>query len=270
MMLHVVTLTWDGQEKIERLIPGLRDSMDYLEQQKGIKSKWHVRDNGSKDDTVRIIRERMPGARIFEAGHNRHSFSQGVNSIADKVAEDDFLLLLNNDIQFIGEKNLFRMFDLMEKTKSGAVGARLLYTGTDKLQHAGVIFAKRYNGLPFHYRPGEKTDEQAEKNRFFQAVTAACCLVRGSAWVRVKGLDEGYKWAFEDIDLCLKIGQQDKIAYCGKTKIFHDESATLKRNPVNQMFLSKNVQLFRKKWANKYKLDLETYEKNPNYNEIKD
>ena len=36
--------------------------------------------------------------------------------------------------------------------------------------------------------------------------------------------------------------------YCGKTNVYHEESASLKKNPVNKMMMPHNVSAFRKKW----------------------
>ncbi|NJO18393.1 MAG: hypothetical protein HC877_22465 [Thioploca sp.] len=44
------------------------------------------------------------------------------------------------------------------------------------------------------------------------------------------------------------------------------KSATLKKNAVNKLFMSHNVEKFKNKWAARYKIDLELYEKDPEYN----
>ena len=39
----------------------------------------------------------------------------------------------------------------------------------------------------------------------FSAVTGACLLVRTSVWDEVKGLDEKFAVAFNDVDFCLRV-----------------------------------------------------------------
>ena len=152
----------------------------------------------------------------------------------------------------------------------GIVGAKLLYKGTNKLQHAGVIFGPRYGNMPYHFRHREESSLESNKNRFFQAVTAACCMVSLEVFAEIGDMDEKFSWAFDDIDYCLRAGQKGHmIAYCGETNIFHEESATLKKNPVNKLFLSKNVKHFKEKWFGKYELDHEKYLSNLKYNLIK-
>jgi O-antigen biosynthesis protein len=146
------------------------------------------------------------------------------------------------------------------------VGARLLYPGTDLLQHAGTIFSHKYGDLAFHFRYKEKSDKTAEKNRYFQCVTAAVSLVKAKDFKDVGGMDEGYQFCFEDVDINLAIGTKGKkVAYCGETKIFHHESLTVNKTNINKLFVQSNVKRFREKWAGKYKIDHDNYLNNSNY-----
>jgi GT2 family glycosyltransferase len=261
--IHILTLNWNGLTHLQELYPTL------LNATKNLNATWYVRDNGSKDNSLEWLKDNK--IITLDAGHNRSSFSEGSNSLYNLACpkKDDYLLFLNNDIIFNDDISLQKMVDLQKYTNAGVVGARLLYKNTNKLQFAGTIFSKRYNYLPYHYRPGEESDEYAQKNRYFQAVTAACMLIPVYIFEKAGKFNLNYKWAFEDVSLCLKIGQFSKVAYCGETNIFHEESYSLKKNPVNKMFLKQNVDQFRKDWSGKYKLDLELYQKNPDYNIIK-
>lgn len=276
-MIHVLTLTWNGIDKLKKLAPTLEAASVNLRHN----VRWYVRDNGSEDGTKEWLKETYSSEiatslnkdcvfsfKLLDAKHNRDNFAQGVNSLFDMAnpKPDDFILLLNNDVTFGDKTSLANMLDLMKKPEIAVVGARLLYGGTNKLQHAGVIFGPRYGNMPYHYRHQEESDEHAEKNRYFQAVTAACCLVKAKEFMP---LDTKFNWAFEDIDLFLRIGQKKRIAYCGKTKIFHEESSSLKKNPVNRLFLKSNVSRFKEKWFGKYTLDHERYLKRLNHMLIK-
>ena len=41
--------------------------------------------------------------------------------------------------------------------------------------------------------------------RTFLPVTGACLLVKTSVWDEVKGLDEAFAVAFNDVDFCLRV-----------------------------------------------------------------
>lgn len=277
--IHVLTLNWNGADKLQRLRTNLGWNLYRLFKTKDLEYTWLIRDNGSKDDSVKIansfnIMSDSPlEVNVFEIGHNRDNFAQGMNFLFEKANpdEDDLILLLNNDVIFNDNDSLKNMYELLEKDQEiSIVGARLLYTNTNKLQHAGVIFSKDYNSMPYHFKHGESTDLNAEKNRYFQAVTAAVCMIRARDFQAVGGMEEKLSWAFEDIDLNLKVKKLGKkIAYCGQTNIFHEESASLKKNPMNKLFMRQNVKIFKEKWLGKYELDHEKYLKNPDYNLVK-
>jgi GT2 family glycosyltransferase len=275
MKIHVLTLSWNGLDKLQKLRPGLCKNLENIPK---IDYEWYIRDNGSSDNTSNTVRDwnllddYSVKTTVYSINHNRDSFSQGVNYLLEKSnpADEDYILLLNNDIVFNDEQSLFKMFNIIQKPDVGVVGARLLYTNTNKLQHAGVIFSERYNKMPYHFRPGEVSDDHSKKNRIFQAVTAAACFVKASELKKINGLDTGFRWAFEDIDMTLQIGKNKKIIYCGETNIDHEESASLKKNPVNKLFVGPNVAHFQKKWSGKYQIDHELYLKDAFYNEYKD
>lgn len=287
-MIHVLTLTWNGLDKLQRLRPGLIRNL----KKTGVPFKWYIRDNGSKDNTVEEI-SKWEHVKVLVKDHNRDNFAQGVNSLVVEAHHEvlkvqniddviikgrsvgavsmglianDIYLLMNNDVEFSEYDSLSKMLKLMTPEVS-VVGCRLLYNNTNKLQHAGVIFGNRYGKMPYHYRHQETSDAASEKNRYFQAVTAAVCMVRAGDFDQIGGMDQGFFWAFEDIDMNLRIGQLGKkIIYCGETKIFHEESASLKKNPVNKIFLETNVNHFKEKWFGKYEIDHDKYLNDPNYN----
>ena len=283
-MIHILTLTYNGVDKLKRLRPGLLRNLE----KSGQDWEWLIRINGdNKDGTVEEINSWNDSkVKILNAAHNRSNFAEGMNSLAwfalgplyncrsvlksIRQPSKDLLLLLNDDIEFFDDDSLSKMGHLMEDENIGIVGCRLLYSGTNLLQHAGVIFSDKYGRMPYHYRHKEESDATAEKNKYFQAVTAAVCLVRFNDFLCADGMNDKLHWAFEDIDLNLKIGKLGKkIAYCGGTKIYHEESATLKKTSLNKLFLNPNVTYFKQQWFGKYEIDHDKYLKDSNYNDIK-
>ena len=57
-----------------------------------------------------------------------------------------------------------------------------------------------------------------------------------------------------------------KVVYCGETDIFHEESASLKKNPANRLFMQHNMNLLINKWHHRYIIDKNYYDKDPKYN----
>jgi GT2 family glycosyltransferase len=243
----------------------------------GIEHTWHIKDNGSEDGTVQEARTWGPNVRVYEYPNNRQNFAEGMNYIFNQAApeDNDVVMLLNNDVVLQDTGSIQAMLDCLDD-RTCVVGARLMFTNEPKkLQHAGVYFPTHKGGMPWHFRAGETVDDHAKQNRYFQSVTGAVLMTRAgdyrNVWTQNKsgigGMDEKYQWAFEDIDLCLAIRKATakNVIYCGATNILHAESVTLLKNPVNRLFMSSNVKHFRSKWADKYIVDSESYEKDPNY-----
>ncbi len=270
-MLHILTLTWNASDTLSKLkdslLPALQD-IPYV---------WSIKDNDSRDDTYDVASKWGSNINVIKYKNNLQNFSQGMNFLFKEAApkDNDQILLLNNDVIFNDTTSLKNMINILGKKDVGAVGARLLYTGTNKLQHAGVVFEKKYNG-PTHYRTGQASDTYAEKNRLFQVVTGAVLLTTAENFKNVctnnpsgyQGMDEGYHWAFDDVDFCLSIkyNLKKQIVYCGKTNISHEESASLKKNPVNKMFMGHNWNLLKEKWFKKTIVDIDHYTKDHKYN----
>lgn len=272
-MLHILTLTWNNANKLLALRNSLYNACNNID------FVWHIKDNASSDNTVSQVESWSDkNIKLHKYKNNLQNFSEGMNYLFNNASptDNDYVLLLNDDVVFNDSTSLKTMISLMEKDSSiGVVGARLRYLNTDKLQHAGVVFHDRLR-TPMHFRLGEKSDFNAEQNREFQVVTGAVMLTKSEYYKNIcttnksgnKGMCESFVWAFDDVDACLSIkyNLNKKIVYCGKTNIFHEESASLKKNPVNKMFLPQNIKLLKEKWMSRYKLDLQDYLSNPKLN----
>lgn len=271
-MLHILTLTWNGVDRLTKLYESLIPALGHTSY------TWHIKDNGSKDNTVETAKSWEGNIRVMAYKDNRQNFAEGMNHLLHDVSppDNDLIMLLNNDVIFNDTTSITNMLEIIQKDPSvGAVGGRLLYTGTNKLQHAGVVFDKQYR-TPMHFRRGQESDESAQKNRLFQVVTGAVMVVRPTAYRDVcktnksglPGMDEKFHWAFDDVDLCLSINynQKRKIVYCGNTNIFHEESASLKKNPTNKLFLNHNLLCLFEKWQKTYVIDGDIYTHDTRHN----
>jgi len=272
-MIKIFTLHWNAKPLLERLYVSLLPAL------KGLDYCWYIKDNGSNDGSKEFL-ESIKSNNIvpYYTGHNRHNFAEGMNILFDlaRPADDDYILLLNNDLWVIDDKSLKNMINIMEKDSwVGLVGGKILYPDGDTITHVGVIGSAKYNFMPFHYRRGDKVNKQDNVNREFQACTAAVCLTKSKYFKQVctanksgiSGMCESFIWSFDDIDmnLSIKYNMGKKIVYCGDTLFYHNESSSLKLNPVNKLFVQSNVKLFKDKWGKTFQMDLEIYQNNPNY-----
>lgn len=268
--LHIITLNWNGKDKLQKLYNSLLPNLN------NINYKWTIKDNGSKDGSCLLEQEwNNSNINFIKYTHNNDNFSAGCNLCVKESnpKEDDFILLLNNDVVFNNNSNIRNMLSLF-KDNVGVVGSKLKYLD-NTLQHAGVVFSQNSNKLPYHFRAREKDDKYSTMNREFQAITGAVLLTKAKYYNEIcktnksglNGLNESFFWAFEDIDACLEIkyNLNKKIIYCGENDVIHEESASLKKNPVNKLFLNQNSNYFKNKWYNKIIVDNVLYN-NKNYN----
>lgn len=177
-----------------------------------------VVDNESSDGSMATVREfEAAGSpdlpvRLVEAGRNL-GFGAACNLAASKSA-GRHLLLLNPDA-WIAEGSLLRLVEALEADERLAVAAPCLSYPDGSPQ---FVWAPPVGVL------GEAI--QRCRNRFEKAgwnhdllprllkpcvgagwYTAACLLVRRSAFDEVGGFDEGFFLYFEDADLCLRLRQ---------------------------------------------------------------
>jgi GT2 family glycosyltransferase len=144
------------------------------------------------------------------------------------------------------------MMNYARRPDVGAVGAQLLY-GDGTIQHAGVILG--YGGLAGHAFEGMRPEEAPRMvscARTYSAVTAACMVVRRSLFEKLGGFEAALGVAYNDIDLCLRIGAAGyQIVYTPYAKLFHYESRTrgLELTDEKAERIRRESAFFQKRWA---------------------
>jgi hypothetical protein len=113
----------------------------------------------------------------------------------------------------------------------GAVGAKLLYPD-GRIQHAGIILGA--GGVASHAHRGVDGFSGAgylnypNVIRNYNAVTAACMLMRRAVFFGAGGFDENlFAVSYNDVDLCLRLKRLGYlIVYTPYAQLYHHESAT--------------------------------------------
>jgi len=267
--VSIVTTTYRNYDKLQRCLSSVMENTKYVDY------KHYVWCNEPDDSIKKIIHDSMYINNILFNNriepifndNNNGSFSSNNNELVAEV-EGKYVLLLNDDVDPLNDTWLYSMVKVLESDNSvGAVGSLLLYPDKKTIQHCGVFFSSKTNNLPFHLfykQPLEKVNSFVSQYRYYQAVTAACMLVRKEDYLAVGGLDESYFYMYEDIDLCLKFKTQLKksCVYCPDAQLIHNEGISGgKTNKKAQQ----NIELFKNKWTGKYFDDLCFYQSIPNY-----
>jgi GT2 family glycosyltransferase len=213
-----------------------------------------VVDDASTDSTQDIVRLFGSRVRSIQLPTNV-GFASACNAGAAAAAvSSEFLLFLNNDTIPSGGwlDTLIRYADA--HPEAAVVGSKLLFPdGT--IQHAGVVFTLA--GYPLHIYAGCPGDHPAvNRSRAFQAVTAACALVRRTDFENLQGFDPTYENDLEDIDLCLRLGQIGRQThYCHESVVLHHESASRGR-PTGP---GRSARIYWERWGSRVRADEVSY-----------
>ncbi|MBI2948763.1 MAG: tetratricopeptide repeat protein [Verrucomicrobia bacterium] len=188
-----------------------------------------VVDNGSADGTGDFLRRASAAERrlIPVSLPKNMGFSHACNYGA-KVARGRYLLFLNNDT--VPQPNwLDHLLMTASRPEVAAVGPKLLYPGSRKINHAGYVYNEKIQRFYSIYHRFDEDFHGVTKERDFQALLGACLLVKQGAFFAVGMFGE---YGGEDIDLCLKLRQQGlRIIYNPLSTVLHHGSVTLSNSP---------------------------------------
>jgi GT2 family glycosyltransferase len=153
-----------------------------------------------------------------------------LNNAAVAHCSGEVLCLLNDDCEVVHYDWLEEMVSQLLQDGVGAVGAKLLY-GDGRVQHGGVILG--VGGVAGHAHRLSDRLAAGHFSRLYiphslSAVTAACMVVRRSAFEQVGGLDEvNLPIAFNDVDFCLRLREAGwRVVWTPFAELTHFESVT--------------------------------------------
>lgn len=213
-----------------------------------------VENNSTEEKTFRFykeLEENNPKARVVY--WDREFNYSAINNYGASFARGEYLLLLNNDTEIINEDCLEELLGYCMRGDVGAVGARMYYED-DTIQHAGVVIG--FGGIAGHCFVLQPRGTTGYCHRIicaqdYSAVTAACMMVKKSAFDQVGGLTEELAVAFNDIDFCMKLRAAGYlIVYNPYAELYHYESKSrgLEDTPEKVARFNKEIATFEKRW----------------------
>ncbi len=215
--VSAVVLNYEGRHHLEKLLPSLA-------QQTHLDLHLVVVDNGSHDDSVRWLRANWPKVEIVALQENV-GITPGLN-ICMEAARDEFVLLLNNDIE-LDPSCVAQLVDaLQQHPAAAAVAPKLLdLNRRDLIDGAGDTYtwAGQANRRGHGMLDRGQFDEPAE-------VFGACggaALYRRSAIEEVGPFDERFFAMLEDVDWSFRAQLQGWVSlYAPAAVAYHAGSAT--------------------------------------------
>lgn len=215
-----------GERKVSVIIPS-KDNPEVLEKclisltrrpESNVPIEILLVDNGScaenKKKTEQLaerIRESTVTVRyIYEP--EEFNFSAMCNRGA-KLAEGNYFLFLNDDIEVCGNDWLDKMVLHAMQPYTGSVGLKLYYPDSVKIQHDGIV---NLPVGPVHKLQFMEDDRSYYfgRNRYDQdcvAVTGACLLLKKEVFEEAGGFREALRVAYNDVELGFRLIE---MGYC--------------------------------------------------------
>ncbi|MBU1937231.1 glycosyltransferase, partial [bacterium] len=205
-------------------------------------------DNGSTDSTPKLLAAIEGDVQILTQKAPL-PYPHALNLAAAK-ARGNYLLFLNPTTEPRPESLKMMLTTAQTETDVYAVGA-VLTRPDQTIEHMG--FAFRDNKVPFSlYRDFPANHDVTKRAREFQAVGAACLLVRQSRFEQIGGFDEQMPSSFADIDLCLRLRMSGgKITIPPNASVLFNGTKTL----IPEYYSQQDLQQFLGRWASKITAD---------------
>jgi len=212
----VILVNYNGKVFIEDCLDSLiRDP--FYEQ-----TEILVVDNGSKDESPELIREKYPVVNLLINTENR-GFAWA-NNQGIQVSRGDYVLLLNTDTA-VPPGALRELLSILKSDENiGAVGP-LLYSNENQYQ---VSFGYKVDFLHELLKRSILNYIWKKRLRYLRRdiavrwLSGACILIRKKSLEEVRFFDDNFFLYFEDIDLCYRLQQKKyKLILTPSVRVYH-------------------------------------------------
>lgn len=200
--ISIIIPSKDNEEVLKRCIESVieTESIDY---------EIIVVDNGSSEETRQLLTHYLEEKNsVYLYDRMPFHFSKMCNKGA-AAAKGEVLLFLNDDVEIpVSQKDwMEQLYRQTIKPYTGAVGVKLFYPNTDKIQHAGIVNHRLGPVHKLQFKE-DNTDYYYDFNRGMRnviAVTGACLAIEANKFKQIKGFPEELAVAFNDVDLCFSL-----------------------------------------------------------------
>ena len=234
-LLSIVILNWNGAEMLRRFLPSVIEHSPEAE--------VIVADNGSTDDSLRLLAEQFPNIRTIIFDHN-YGFAEGYNKAIAQV-DGELCLLLNSDVR-VEAGWLKPMLDYMASHPEVAACQPKVRCewAPHMLEYAGACGG--YIGrLGFPFCRGRILGTVECDNGQYDSIasvawaTGAALLIRRNVYLEAGGLDARFFAHQEEIDLCWRLRSRGYGIVCiPQSVIYHVGGGTLPKESPRKAYLN--------------------------------
>lgn len=241
--IAIVILNFNGKNHLASYLPSVLSNADNHD--------VVVADNGSTDDSISFLTEHFPTVQILQLKHN-FGFAGGYNVALEQLKDSyDYYLILNSDVE-VTENWIAPLKHFLDTHPSVAACQPKIksWTNNHLFEHAGAAggFIDR-NYFPFCrgriFDQLEQDDHQYDFEIPVTWTSGAAMLIRAELFHQVRGFDSDFFAHMEEIDLCLRLGNQGFQFYCiPESTVYHLGGGTLNYESPKKVYLNFRNSLF--------------------------
>lgn len=258
--LSVITVTWNSEKNIAEQINSVFSGC------KAVECEEIVVDNGSKDKTVELIKQKFSQVSVIE---NDKNLGFGVaNNKGVKLAKGRYILFLNPDMR-VEEGSLDKIVDWMDKNSdAGIVSCKLVDQDNNfnvetgprrfpKVWEQILILLKIPHFIPQVLNSYLMKDFDSDAEQEVDSVRGSFMLVRRELIEKLGwGFDPRYFIWWEDVDLCREARRLNyKVMYTPVISCVDYFGQSFKKCKTywKQKNFSKSMLIYFQKWEPWYK-----------------
>ncbi len=221
-LISIIIPNKDEKESLEKCLQSIWKKSTYKNYEILI-----IENNSTSQEIFDYYEELKKKENIRILTWKREFNYSAINNFGVQYARGEYLLFLNNDVEVITANWMERMLGNCQRKEVGAVGVKLYYPD-NTIQHAGCVIG--IGGIAGHMFVGMDRSRtgylhKASIQQDLSAVTAACMMMKREAFAKTGGFTEALSVAFNDVDLCLKVGREGYlIVYEPHVELYHYES----------------------------------------------
>ncbi len=195
-----------------------------------------VIDNGSKDGSVELVRERFPNVKVIALERNE-GFAGGVSrGVAE--ASGEWIAVFNNDTTVEPDAITLMLEAGRSHTRVGSVAAQMRFADRRHILNSAGLELDRL-GIAADRLVGLRLDEHRELEPYeVFGATGGAALVRRAMLEQVGGFDESFFAFFEDADLAWRAQAHGwRALYSPRSVVYHHHSATAQHGSPAKLYL---------------------------------
>ena len=261
-LVSIIIPSKDQSQTLSRCISSIQNESTYENYEIII-----VENNSKEETTFEYYNELESISNISVITWDREFNYSAINNYGAKAAKGEYLIFLNNDVEIIQRHWIEELLGNCQRPEVGITGAKL-YFPDDTIQHAGTIIGiGGIAGHAFLNMPRSRTGylHKASIQLNYSAVTAACMMMKRSAFEDAEGFEEELSVAFNDVDLCLRTIQAGYlVVYNPVVELYHFESKSRgKEDTVEKVRrFQTEIEFMRSRWITLLKDGDPFYNKN--------